>query len=307
MHLAPDVRRGTPDPIPEKTVGGYSLPVLGIGTSGVGSFGVNSSSRGDPTHDAADISGLRSALDAGFSHFDTAEVYAAGHSERLLGSALSLATSPQIKVTTKVLPSHLGYNELLASVRASRERLGRSIDTLLLHSPNHEISLNETTDALRQLIDEGTVRHIGASNHSVESLDKLRVSLETDSRYRLNVCQAHYSLRHREPEASGLLKYCREHNILFCAWRPLEMGMMAKVTPECIEGLTRKYECTPAQLALAWVMNQENVVTLVRSSSPAHLWENRAATGITLTSSESEFLSLEFPEQVLRDARYPLG
>ena len=108
------------------------------------------------------------------------------------------------------------------------------------------------------------------------------------------VNQVHYSLKVREPEAAGLAECCREHDVLLQAWRPLRGVEACPLTDE----LCRKYGVTLPQLALAWLISQENVTAITAMKNPAHLPGNLKAVDLRLSAADIERLRAEFPEQV---------
>ncbi len=166
--------------------------------------------------------------------------------------------------------------------------------------------MQETARALRTLVERGEVRAVGASNHSVESLEALRNALGKNTAADVKVVQAHYSLRFREPETSGLLAYCQQEDILFCAWRPLERGALHGQQSTELSTICQNRFLTPAVLSLSWLLSQSHVVAVTSTGSQKHLVENIAATRNMLSAPEVELLRTTFPDQVLVDPKYPL-
>ena len=107
------------------------------------------------------------------------------------------------------------------------------------------------------------------------------------------VNQVHYSLKFREPESSGLLAYCQEHDILLQAWRPLRGVAACPLTDELCE----KYGLTLQQLGLAWLLSQKSVTAITAMKNQAHLPENLKAVGTVLTDADVECLRNEFPDR----------
>lgn len=287
--------------IPKETsFSGFKLPVLGLGTWQMG---------GRHTHDLdnddeRDKSAIRLALNSGIAHIDTAEAYAAGYTEKLVGSVIPEYDRAKIILASKVSPQHLKYDDVLRAHESSLNRLCTDyLDLYLIHHPNPEIPLKETMRALAHLEDEGTIRAIGVSNFNVKRLEAAQHHCEAP----ISVIQAHYNLSVREAEISGLLKYCQEKSIIFTAWRPIEKGTILDNENEVVDQLCANHNISTSQLALAWLCEQKQVVTLVKTSNPAHLQENIAALETKLNTDEIELLRHEYKPQITLSPTFPLG
>jgi diketogulonate reductase-like aldo/keto reductase len=151
------------------------------------------------------------------------------------------------------------------------------------------------------LQEQGVIRNIGVSNFTARRLEYA----QTLSSHKIVVNQVHYNLVNREPEA-GLLEYCREHDVMLDAWRPLEKGGIFSPTCELITQMCRKYGKTPAQIAINWLISQPNVVTMSTMRSPAHLDDNLGSVGWTMATEDIELLRRDFPGQQAVSAVVPL-
>jgi|GEM_PF-3345282 len=293
-----------------KSAGNFVIPALGFGCSGLGARKDGSHSKRDPSNDdGKDIERVTMALKHGFRHFDMAEVYAEGHCERIVGEALRASTVSRgdLILATKVLPQNLKCTDLIAAVEGSLSRVGvEYLDVVYLHSPNPEIDVRDTADALRILVDAGKIRAVGASNHSVASLETIRCALGKKTPYDVRIVQAHYSLRFREPETSGLLEYCQREGLILCAWRPLERGSLQGEIGAAAVDACVAYDLEPAVLSLSWLLSQPSVVAVTSASSEAHLRAGVRAATVSLLPEELELLRTSFPGQLARDVRYPL-
>ncbi len=226
--------------IPWKTLaGGISMPELGQGTWRLGGV----SERDPGNDDARDVAVIRRALDAGLIHIDTAEMYAGGHAEELVGEAIRGVERSRLFLTGKVWKTHLGGDGPLRAAEASLQRLGVDMfDLYLVHQVNPEVPLKETIRAMNRLQRRGLARHIGVSNFSLERLKQAQAFSEVP----IVANQLHYNLQVREIELSGLLDFCRETGVMVIAWRPLR-GVDCAVP--LLEELAAKYRRTPRQLA----------------------------------------------------------
>jgi diketogulonate reductase-like aldo/keto reductase len=266
-----------------ETLNGTTIQKIGFGTWSIGG-----GTSADRSKDRRSLAALHSALELGYTHFDTAEMYASGHAEELLGQAVRESSIPRenLFITTKVNASHLRYADVLRSCENSLHRLGMDyIDLYLIHWPSRGIPLNETFRALNQLVREERVRHIGVSNFDVRLLEQARAESETP----IFTDQVPYSLADRSYVRNGTLKYCQDNDILLTAYSPVEEGRLR--TSPALQAIADTHDVTLYQVALAWLTSQPRVITIPMSFDPKHQAENIAATDINLTSAEIERLN----------------
>ncbi len=284
--------------IPTKTLAnGFSLPVYGLGTWQMG--GRHES---DDTHDEQEVTAIRQAIDYGITHIDTAESYGMGHSEELVGKAITGYDRSKLFITSKVSAHNQRYDDLLQSCAASLKRLDTEyLDLYLLHRyPEPGIPIAETVRAMNQLMSEGKIKHIGVCNFTVPMLEEIKKYTSHPI-----VCnQVHYSLRCREIVDKGILEYCQANDIMVVAWGPLEKAMLEKNW--LLEKLATKYGKTPYQVALNWLISQPDVVTIPKTSQLKHLEENLGALGWHLSEADMADLTDNFPDQTVLSDRVPL-
>jgi diketogulonate reductase-like aldo/keto reductase len=266
-----------------ETLGNLCIPKIGFGTWTIGG-----QSRTDHALDDRSLAALRSALELGYTLFDTAEVYAAGHAEELLGRAVRTSGQPReaLFITSKVSPEHLDYTNVLRSCEDSLRRLGMDfLDLYLIHWPIRGMDLPETFRALNKLVADGKVRYIGVSNFDLKLL-KEAVSL---SETKLLTNQVSYSLPDRTYVENGVLAYCQENDLLLTAYSPVKRRFIRGNTK--LKEIARARGITPQQIALAWLVNQPRVITIPMSFNPQHQAENLAAADILWRESEMVELS----------------
>ncbi len=276
------------------------MPVFGLGTWMIG----GGRERNPENDDEADRESIRRAIERGLTHIDTAEMYAGGHAERILGEAIKVYDRAKLFLVSKVWPDNLNYDSLLRSAENSLSRLGTSyLDLYLIHMPNPQISLNETMRAMNELVDRGLVRHIGVSSFSVPRMEEAL----SFSRHPIVATQVHYNLIFREPEEKGVISYAERNGMLVIAWRPVQKGALSENPPKILREMCNKYGRTPAQVALNWLISQPSVVTLSTMRKISHLEENLGALGWTMEQEDIEKLRREFPGKQSVSDSVPLG
>jgi diketogulonate reductase-like aldo/keto reductase len=265
-----------------ETVSGLSLPKIGLGTW---SLGGGWAAR--PSLNRAALSALRAALEIGYSHFDTAETYAAGHSEELLGQAIleSGASRESLFITSKVAPEHLRREQVLRSCEASLRRVRIDyLDLYLIHWPRRGMRLDQAFAGLNHLVAAGKVRHLGVSNFNLALLREAQQFSATP----ILTNQVPYSLADRSNAKNGVLEHCRANDILLTAYSPLDQGSFRPSAR--VRAIAKERGVTPEQIALAWLVGQPRVITIPMSADPKHLRLNFDAAEIDLSPAEIESL-----------------
>lgn len=248
-----------------ETVRGERIPAIGLGTYEL--------------EGREGIEAIKRALDLGYRHLDTAELY---ENETIVGTALgeSSVDRESVFLTTKVWKTNLARDDVLASGRRSAEKLGVDVvDLLLIHAPSRSVPIAETVDAMNDLQAEGTVRHVGVSNFSVDQLGEAMAASETP----ILTNQVEY---HPYEDRSELLGFCIENDVLLTAYSPLTKGRVA--TDSTLIEIGDRYRKTAAQVALRWLVQQPRVVAIPKAGETDHLRENLAVFDFALTDSEME-------------------
>ena len=258
---------------------GESVPVLGQGTW---MMAEGNGRRAD------EIASLRLGLDLGLTLIDTAEMYADGASETLVGEAIA-GRRDEVFLVSKVLPSNAGR---AAAIRACERSLARlrtdRIDLYLLHWRGGT-PLSETLAAFETLARDGKIRHWGVSNFDPDDMAELE-SLPGGDAVAAN--QVLYNLTRRGIEFD-LLPRCRERGIPVMAYSPIEQGRMLR--HPALAKVAARHGATPAQVGLAWVLRQDGVMAIPKAGRPEHVRENRAALDLRLTADDLAELDRAFP------------
>ena len=273
---------------------GFSLPELGLGTWKIGG-----EREPDYSKDAEAIKAIQGAVEMGYAHIDTAEMYGVGHAEEVIGEAIKNMPRNDLIVATKAFATNLSYEDAKASARKSLARLGLDyVDLYYIHTPNPEIPLSETMQAFDELVEEGLVKNIGVSNFTKELLQEA----QSYTKNKIVANQIEYNLVTREQSHYGgcskmqseIVPYCQENDILVVAYRPLDRGIVLKQN-SLMDELAIKYKKSYAQIAINWLLSQKNIVTIPKSTDTIHLQENLGATGWYMDPADVERLTQEYP------------
>ena len=270
-----------------KTIAGITLPVLGIGTWNMGKA-PGPSERASDSDDERCILAIKEAIKLGMSHIDTAEMYSNGHAEQIVARAIKGIPREKVFITTKVLPSNLKREYLLAAARSSLQRLQIGYaDLYLIHWVNSTSQIQDAIETMDELVESGKIKHIGVSNFSALQL-KLAQSC-TDNKIVTN--QVEYNLLERGCEKE-LLPYCEENDIILTAYSPLAQGKLLK--NKVLAAIAAKHGKTVAQVALNWLLSHKNVIAIPKAASIEHVRENAGAVGWELSQEDMLTIEREF-------------
>jgi diketogulonate reductase-like aldo/keto reductase len=234
-----------------------------------------------------EIHALRLGLDLGMSLIDTAEMYADGEAETLVGEVIS-GRRDEVFLVSKVLPQNATRKGTVKACERSLRRLKTNyLDLYLLHW-REEVPLEETIEGFEGLLSDDKIRRWGVSNFDVSDMQELE-GLPGGNAAATN--QILYNLTRRGIEYD-LLPWCRERGIPIMAYSPIEQGRMLN-RPILLE-IAERHGATPAQVGLAWVLRQDKVAAIPRAGTPEHTRENRGAIDLQLTKQDLADLDREF-------------
>jgi pyridoxine 4-dehydrogenase len=230
---------------------------------------------------------LKRVVELGIDFIDTADSYGPEVSENLIAEALHpypdglvIATKGGLRRTGPgEWPRDARPERLKECCEASLRRLKLDrIDLYQLHSPDPDVPYEDSVGALKELQDEGKIRHVGVSNVSPAELEQARAIVEVVT------VQNRYNLEHRDSE--DVLEECEAAGIGFIPWFPLAVGRLAEPGGP-LDQIASEHDATPAQIALAWLLARSPVMLPIPgTSSIEHLEENLAATRIQLSDDE---------------------
>lgn len=293
--------------------GGLRLSTIGLGCW---QFGSRDWGYGKRYGETTAVELVHRALDLGVNLVDTAEVYARGVSEAIVGRALE-GRRGEAFVATKLLPVWPTASRAEEHGRLSALRLGvETIDLYQVHWPNPAVPLRSTMEGMRRLQDAGIVDHVGVSNFSPDRWAKAEDELGRP----VVSNQVHFSLLQRKPD-HGNVGYAEGRDRLVIAYSPLEQGVLGgrydadhlpagparrnnplcwrenieRATPviETLRRVAAARDATPAQVALAWLIRKPNVVAIPGASSVEQLEHNVAAADLDLSDDEADELTEE--------------
>jgi diketogulonate reductase-like aldo/keto reductase len=251
----------------------------------------------DTSRDDESIAALKKAIEFGYTHIDTAEMYGAGHSEELIGIAIKDFDRESLFITTKVLPEHLHYKDCIKAAEGSLKRLETDyIDLYLIHVPNPQIPIKETMKAMDLLVQQKKTRFIGVSNFSVKQLKEAQDCTENkivNNQIEYNLLTRHSGMYNVNIE-SEIIPFCQENEIVITAWKPLVKGILFREKNKLLDELVEKYNKTLAQVAINWLISKKNIITIPKSTNIEHLKENLGALGWKLEPEDIKRLDEEF-------------
>lgn len=237
---------------------GENVPALGMGTWMIGE---------NPSRRDEEIATIQRGIDLGMTLIDTAEMYGDGSSEKLVGAAIK-GQREKVFLVSKVYPHNASRKAMPTACERSLKRLGVDcIDLYLLHWRG-TIPLQESVEAFETLKTQGKIRHWGVSNLDQADMRELG-ELPNGTNVALN--QVLYNLSRRGIEWD-LLPWCKERGIPLMAYSPVEQGRLLRHAGLC--ELARRYGMTPAQLSIAWLLRNNQLIAIPKVSNRAHLEDN---------------------------------
>lgn len=258
---------------------------VSVATIGQGFGGINDGSQKYFSSEADYIESLNIGIDNGLTFIDTAEAYADGYSEELIGKTVYDKRS-EVQIATKFSPENNSFKKVIDAAERSLKRLKTDyIDLYQIHWPNPRIPIAETLSAMEVLIEQGKILNIGVSNFSELQLHDAMSSL-TNSKIVSN--QVEYNLFDRFNE-SHLFPFCKKNNIKIIAYSPLDKGRVTNsdVRLNLLENLATKYNKSKEQVALNWITTSHNLIAIPTSRNPSHIIQNSQSLDFKLLPEDA--------------------
>ena len=310
------------------------LGKLAVSELGAGCMSI-SANYGPPADKSQGVKTIRTAYEQGVTFFDTAEVYGPYTNEELVGEALApfrdkvvIATKFGFKIGGATgLDSRPEHIKMVVEQSLKRLKTDR-IDLYYQHRVDPSVPIEEVAGAVKDLIQAGKVMHFGLSEASAKTIRRVHAVQP------VSAVQTEYSFMERGPEKNGVLATCEELGIGYVPWGPVGMGYLTgkisasthfdpqkdlrsgfdRFSPEAIaankpvvdllQQMAIRKNCTPAQLALAWLLAQKPfIVPIPGTRSPNHLRENLGATTVQLTSADIQEMETAFAKLTVHGGR----
>jgi diketogulonate reductase-like aldo/keto reductase len=235
-----------------------------------------------------EVAALRLGLELGMTLIDTAEMYGEGGAEEVVAEAIA-GWRDRVFLVSKVYPHNASRKGAVAACERSLRRLRTDVIDLYLLHWRGSVPLSETTEAFATLRAAGKIRHYGVSNFDAADMAELWEVPVGDA---TATNQVLYNPSRRGIEWD-LLPWCREHRVPIMAYSPVEQGSLAN--NRGLAKLGQRHGATAAQVALAWVLHQPDVIAIPKATKPAHVRENRAAADLRLTADDLSEVDRLFP------------
>ncbi len=255
------------------------MPVFGLGTWRMGEHRERFAREADT---------IRAALDLGIRLLDTAEMYGEGGAEEVIGDAIR-GRRDELFIVSKFYPHNASRNGVVEACERSLARMAcETIDLYLLHWPG-SVPLEQTFDGLRELQARGKIRDFGVSNFDQADLEEIPAA----DRDMLGCNQVFYNLAHREVEWD-VAPWCRERGVPLMAYSPLDQAS-GLLRSAALAEVAARHDATPAQIALAWLLQRPDTVVIPKSAQIARIRENFAAVDLRLDADDLAALDAAFP------------
>lgn len=262
-----------------RLLSGQNIPILGLGTWQMGE---------NPQQRQSEVAALRHGLNLGMTLIDTAEMYGEGGAEEVVAQAISGCRS-EIFLVSKVYPHNASRHGAIAACERSLRRLNTDyLDLYLLHWRG-SVPLAQTLEAFEALQKAGKIRSYGVSNFALKDMTE---TSQLNGGEAIVTNQVLYNLMRRGIEWD-LLPWCQKKGIPVMAYSPVEQGRLLR--NPTLQALAQERGVSAAQLAIAWLLHQQNVVVIPKSSRIEHVEQNRAALQLQLSVEELARLDEVFP------------
>ena len=258
---------------------------------GMPTFGLGTWQNDDPDACAESV---RTALETGYRHVDTAQIY---RNEAAVGRGIEAANVDRddVFLATKVWTDKLAGEDVIESTEASLDRLGTEyLDLLYVHWPAGEYDPGETLSAFERLHEDGVVKRIGVSNFEPEHIETAQAAI--DAPIFANQVEIHPLLQQRE-----LRSFCADAGIELVAYSPLARGDVFEV--DVLSEIAESHGVSEAQVSLAW-LREKGITAIPKATGADHIRDNWASLGLELTAPEIERIDAIDDERRMVDPEF---
>ncbi|UYZ84710.1 aldo/keto reductase [Entomomonas sp. E2T0] len=266
-----------------KLADGTIIPAIGQGTWFMGE---------NPSKEMDEISALQLGVELGMTLIDTAEMYANGGAELIVGKAIKHIRN-KVFLVSKVYPHNAGKNSAIKACENSLKRLQTDyLDLYLLHWRG-SIPLAETVEVMENLKASGKIKRWGVSNFDTDDMKQL---WQITNGKNCAVNQVLYHLGSRGIEYD-LIPWCKDHQMPIMAYCPIAQGGTLRkdlMNNKIVQDIAKAKQCTTAQLLLAWCIRNGNVIAIPKASNKTHVHENAQASTISFNQDELDLLDSIF-------------
>jgi len=260
---------------------GTHVPALGQGTWRMG--------ESERAHNE-EVAALKLGIELGMTLIDTAEMYGDGRAETVVADAVA-GQRDKIFIVTKAYPHNATRTRLPQACERSLKRLRTDVvDLYLVHWREKRTQLGETVEAFEKLRTQGKIRYWGVSNFDLSDMNEL-LAVKNGGNCATN--QVLYNLEQRGIEFD-LVPWQLEHKIPIMAYSPVGHGRRL-LDNATLKKIAERNGATPAQIALAYLLRQPNIIAIPKASNPAHVRDNARSIGVQLKEEDLQELDREFP------------
>jgi diketogulonate reductase-like aldo/keto reductase len=251
---------------------------------GIGTWGIGGTWESEHTLEKEGIEAIRYSVSRGQNHIDCGEVYGAGHTEEIIGEAISPLNREDLFIGDKLWETSVANGLVRPAVMRMLERLKTSyIDVLCVHKPWEDWPWREALPQVNELIDEGLVRYLGASNLNINQIQEAMKL----SRHPIVASQLHFNLLSRQDADESMRKFLTDNGIQLIAYKPFERGIVLQ--QEIVVSVAKKNNATPTQVALAWLIHH-GAMPIPQATEKAFIDENIESINLKLSVEDIERL-----------------
>jgi diketogulonate reductase-like aldo/keto reductase len=235
-------------------------------------------------------SAIKKGIELGMKHIDTAELYGFGEAESLLGDIIQDNPRDELFITSKLFPMHFGYKSMKKAANKTLKRLGIDyLDLYLIHWPSSLISIEKEMRVFESLVKEGKTRYIGVSNFSIKQFEEAQTFLKKEelvnNQVQINITKQDF--------IHESLSYYQNKGITVTAYSPLSHGGYTNLEGDILkelDNLAKNHNATIQQIAIAWLINHNNIITIPKAFNIDHVIDNANTADILLSKEEIELL-----------------